>query len=50
MFYVLFCQSGEIICEDIDQVMELIVDGWRFYGYSSSKQLGESLLHECKYY
>lgn len=50
MFYVLFCESEEIICEDIDQLMDLIVAGWRFYGYTSSKQLAESLLHECKHY
>ena len=50
MFYILFYESEVIICKDFDEVMELIVVGWTFYGYSSTIQLAESLLHECKHY
>ena len=50
MFYILFYESEVIICKDFDEVMELIVVGWTFYGYSSTIQLVESLLHECKHY
>jgi hypothetical protein len=50
MFYILFYESEVIICKDFDEVMELIGVGWTFYGYSSTIQLAESLLHECKHY
>ncbi len=50
MYYVMYCQAEEIIIEDINLVMSNVIDGWKFYGYSDSKQLAESLLHECKHY
>jgi hypothetical protein len=50
MYFVMFCQTEEIICEDIDQVTERLIAGWRLYGYTTSKKLSESLLHECKHY
>ena len=48
--YVMFCQEEEVIFEQFDLVMDKLVDGWRLYGYADSKQLAESLLHECKHY
>lgn len=50
MYFIMYCQEEEIIFEDIDQVMEKLIAGWTFYGYADSKQLAESLLHECKHY
>jgi hypothetical protein len=50
MYYVMFCLEEEVIFEKIDLVMDKLVDGWRLYGYSDSKQLAKSLLHECKHY
>jgi hypothetical protein len=50
MYFVMYCQAEEIICENIDQVMEKVAAGWKLYGYSDTKQLAQSLLHECKHY
>ena len=50
MYYVMFCQEEEVIFEQFDLVMDKLVDGWRLYGCADSKQLAESLLHECKHY
>ena len=50
MYYVMFCQEEEVIFEQFDLVMDKLVDEWKFYGYADSKQLAESLLHECKHY
>jgi hypothetical protein len=50
MYYVMFCQEEEVVFEHIDLVMDKLVDGWRLYGYTDSKQLAESLLHECQHY
>ncbi|WP_191090591.1 hypothetical protein [Niallia endozanthoxylica] len=50
MFYVLYCQEEEIICENFDQVMDQIANGWKLYGYSNNKRLAESLLHECTHH
>ena len=50
MYYVMFCQEEEAFFEDIDLVMDRLVEGWRLYGYSDTKQLAESLLHECQHY
>ena len=50
MYYVMFCQEEEVIFEQFDLVMDKLVDGWKFYGYTDRKQLAESLLHECKHY
>ena len=50
MYFVMFSLADEIICEDIDQVMDNVVNGWKLYGYSDTEQLAHSLLHECKHY
>ena len=50
MYFVMYSQTEEIICEDIDQVTERLIAGWKLYGYTTSKKLSESLLHECKHY
>lgn len=50
MYFIMYCQADEIICGDIDQVTDRLLTGWKLYGYVDSKQLAESLLHECKYY
>jgi hypothetical protein len=50
MYFIMFCQAEEVICEDIDQVTARLITGWKLYGYTTSKQLAESLLHECKHY
>jgi hypothetical protein len=50
MYFVMYSQAEEIICEDIDQVTLKLLNGWKLYGFSDTKQLALSLLHECKYY
>ncbi|MBB6446650.1 hypothetical protein [Bacillus benzoevorans] len=49
MYYIMYGKE-DIICENFDLVMDKIVEGWKLYGYSDSKQLAESLLHECEHY
>jgi hypothetical protein len=50
MYYIMYCQAEEFICEDMNQVMDKLIAGWTLYGYTDNKQLSESLLHECKHY
>lgn len=50
MYFIMHNQTEEIICEDIDQVMENVIIGWKLYGYTDSEMLANSLLHECKFY
>jgi hypothetical protein len=50
MYYIMFGREEDIICEDFDLVMDKMIEGWKLYGYSDSKQLAESLLHECQHY
>jgi hypothetical protein len=50
MYFIMYCQEEEIIFEDIDQVMDKLIAGWKLYGYADNKRLAESLLHECKHY
>nr|WP_295972204.1 hypothetical protein [uncultured Bacillus sp.] len=50
MFYIVYGQEEEMICEDFDLVIERILSGWKLYGYTDNQRLAESLLHECKHY
>lgn len=50
LYFVMYNQAEEIICEGIDQVAIYLIIGWKLYGYSDSKKLAISLLHECKHY
>lgn len=50
MYYIMYGREEDIICEDFDFVMDKMTEGWKLYGYSDSKQLAESLLHECRHY
>lgn len=50
MYYVMFGQEEDVIIEDFELVMDKMVEGWKLYGYTDSKQLAQSLLHECQHY
>lgn len=49
MYFILYNHAEEIICEDISQVLDNVIDGWKLYGYTDSEMLANSLLHECKF-
>lgn len=50
MFYVMLGPVEDVILEDLDVVMDKLIEGWKLYGYADSRQLSESLLHECQHY
>jgi hypothetical protein len=50
MYYVMYCQTEEKVYQDINEVANNLIQGWKLYGYTDSKRLAHSLLHECKYY
>lgn len=50
MYYVMFSQTEERICQDINEVADHLIQGWKLYGYTESEKLAHSLVHECKHY
>jgi hypothetical protein len=46
----MYNQQEEVICDNIDDLTNNLVNGWKFYGFSESEKLALSLLHECKHY
>ncbi|WP_181832996.1 hypothetical protein [Bacillus taeanensis] len=50
MYYIMFNQWEEVIFENINEVTEKLVCGWKLYGYTTDKRLAYSLIHECKHY
>lgn len=50
MYYIMYNQTEDIICEGIDQVANYLIQGWKLYGYTDHEKYAFSLLHDCKYY
>ncbi|MGM0878046.1 MAG: hypothetical protein ACQEWV_25855 [Bacillota bacterium] len=50
MYFVMYNQAEEVICEDINEVSIKLINGWNLYGFTDSEKLALSLLHECKHY
>ncbi|WP_181833000.1 hypothetical protein [Bacillus taeanensis] len=50
MYYIMFSNTEEVILDNIHEVTEKLLEGWKLYGYSADERLSHSLLHECKHY
>ena len=48
MYYIMYNQMEERIYQDIDQVANFLIKGWKLYGYTDREKQVFFLLNECK--